>query len=368
MCRVSFILLLLSFTICESQNNLRLYSADGRLFSVFILDKKINETPQTDFLIENISDDTVRLKIQFDDQFKYPATFYLLDKGKKTLGKEFDYRVELTKNKIKVDFTGIYDALKLPEPLVPVKPVIDTSLKYKNKRLGHFCELKDNTPVYFNNLPKEGDCKQTMPTEYLSYVGILMSKAEVPDDKFQIVDNTVRNNCINVAQLKALLGYIEYDLEKLKLVKTAYPSVTDWENRKQLEQALRFESSIQELNHFFDTAESYKINREGNPKATGCQSAATDKDVQHMNDYLSTFSNDAQRLESLKKVYTDHCYSTTQVKSILNKFIHDREKLDAARLLYFYTTDKTVYLNISDVFSYNQSAAELQDFIEKQTR
>lgn len=345
------------------QNDLRLYSSNGELFTIYIADKKVNENPQTEVLVHDLSNDTIKARIEWQDKNKYPVRFFLLDKGKPVQGKEFDYRLELSKNRIHSTFTGMYDLVKLPSPLVPQKPVMDTSYETNNKMLGHFCELKDGQAAYFNNRPKNTECSTAMPDVYLNYVALLMQKAEVHDDKYEIVEATVSNNCLKISQLNSLLTYIDYDLDKLKLIRTAYFNLTDKENHKQLESSLKFESSVRELNNFLNSSSDYRITTTAN-----CQVASPNEALTAFSERLAVATNDTQRLETFKKLYGSYCYTTARAKALLEIFIHDREKLQAAKMLYFYVVDKEAYQAVSEAFSYKQTVSDLENFIEAQSR
>ena len=97
-----------------------------------------------------------------------------------------------------------------------------------------------------------------------------------------------------------------------------------------------------------------------------CVKAAEDIEIKSFTDKLIIFNNDAERYETFKKLYSNYCYSSAQAKLVLQTFLHDREKFDASKLLYYYCTDSQNYLSISDVFSYKQTESELKDFAEKQ--
>jgi hypothetical protein len=356
---------ILLFAVCSvfSQNNLNLISSNGKVFTVFINNSAANAYPEASVLIEGIKKDTFSFFIQFEKSEKYPLTAYLLDQRKSTSGKEFVYGVNFDENKIRLHFIDMYTILSLPNPLVPIKPIVDTSLNYRNKRLGHFCELNEGRAEYFNNLPKEGNCEKPMPNEYLSYISLLMSKADVEDDKFVTAENVCRNNCLSVEQVNILLTYINYEIEKLKLIRIAYFNLTDPQNKKNLEKSFRFESSTKELQNFLNNAEEYRLKSSNN-----CIKASEETDVNAVTKKLAAYANDAQRYVALKKAYSDLCYTSGQVILILKQFIHDREKLDAAKLLYFNCVEKNKYASLAEVFSYNQTTSELNDFIEKQTK
>ena len=351
----------LSINLVFAQNNIRVFSAKGELFTLTAFDTLQNKVPQTNILISSVYEDSLPIKIELENKTKAEITLLLFEKGKATKNKEFNYKVSIDQNKIKISYAGYYDIVKLPKPLVPEKPIVDTTAKYKNTQLGHFCELKDSKPVYFNNIPKGESCIKPMPPEYLNYLNLLMLKAEVPDDKFIIADNTCRNNCLSVEQLNFILNYIDYELEKLKLIKIAYFNLTDRTKNKELEKSFRFESSIAELNAFLKIADTQKIK-----SSFVCTVPASHEEIKKLENNLSVYTNDSQRLEAFKKLHEEYCYSKDQIVLVLSKFIHDREKLDVAKILYYKCVEKENFLLISDVFSYNETISELKDFVAKQ--
>lgn len=244
---VLFLFFVLSY---KAQNNVRLTAIDGQVFRVKINEVYLNQSPETSVLLENIKTDTLELTIDVPGISTATAIVYLLDKGKPCHGKELNYTVRTTKEKAELRYEGIYEIVPVPNPVVPKKPVVDTLSAWKNRFLGHLCEMKNGEPLYFNNLPKTGPCIDPMPNSYLSFVSLLMKKADVEDDKYRIIENVCRNNCLSAAQLTKLLEYISFEIEKLKLVRTAYFHLTDPGNSKTLESAFRFEASVKELRLF----------------------------------------------------------------------------------------------------------------------
>ena len=117
--------LLLCFGYIQSQNNLRLSSANGGIFKVKRNNEYLTKSAQANVLIENLQDDTLKITLEFEYNVQNEAIIYLIEKGKKTTGKEFNYKVERLQNKVKIDFMGIYNITDLPKPLVPNKPVIE---------------------------------------------------------------------------------------------------------------------------------------------------------------------------------------------------------------------------------------------------
>lgn len=354
-----FLSIIINFVF--SQNNVRIFSGQGELFKVTAFDSIQNKVPQTNVLIQSIYEDTLHIRIEFEDKTKFESGVYLFEKGRPTKNKEFNYRIDREYGKLNLSYAGYYDVKKLPNPLVPEKPIIDTTSKYKNTRLGHFCELKENKPIYFNNLPKEGKCLNGMPPEYLNYANLLMVKAQVEEDKFIIAENICRNNCLTVEQLNFILKYIDFEIEKLKIIKIAYFNLSDRENKKNLEKAFRFESSVNELTSFFQLAVDPKTQSK-----TNCKISSSNEEIKNLEDKLNIYTNDSQRIEAFKKLYGEYCYSKDQILVILKLFIHDREKFDAAKMLYYKCVEKENFLAISAIFSYNETISDLKDFVDKQ--
>lgn len=357
----SFVFMVMCSLVLPAQNNLRLVSAQGELFKVYYREKALQERPQANVLIEGIKEDTLYLKLEFEGGQKYGALIYFFEQGKTVQHKEFDYRIAPDKNKVKIDFIGLYAIEKLPDPLVPKQPLLDTSSKYKNTILGHFCEMKDGKALYFNNVPKEGTCVKAMPVEYLNYVAILMKKADMPDERYRLAEDVCRNNCINISQLNTLVSYIDFEVEKLKLIRLAYFNVVDPSNQKDLEKSFRFEASRNALNDFFKNSGDYKLKTH-----CTCVKATEPSELEGLYVLLKACTNDSQRYDTFSKNCSAYCYNSAQVKEILQKFIHDREKLEVAKRAYYQCVDKTNFLSISEVLSYNQSISELQDFVARQ--
>jgi hypothetical protein len=220
--------------------------------------------------------------------------------------------------------------------------------------------MKDGKPYYFNNIPPGKKCADPMPEGYLWYTGLLMSKVSLPEEKYRVAENVIRNNCINVAQLSNLLTYIDFEIEKLKLVRFAWPHVTDKKQGPVLEKDFRFDASLTELRKIISSAGTVP------PVTADCRKPAAEEEIRSLTAQLNSVPNDQERYSTLKRSYAKYCYSAGQVKVLLLQFTHDREKLEAAKDLYFQCVEKDRFMTVAEVFSYNQTISELQQFISNQ--
>lgn len=248
MYRILLCFFLLWIRKLDSQNNVRFYSADGSTFKLKTMGSVINKVAEASVLLESVATDTLKFSIQFEHGDEISLVVYLLDRGKKTSNKEYNFKI-ITGPEVKVVFTGMYDPVVLPNPLVPKPPVIDSSARVKQNRnlVGHFYELKEGKPVYFNNIPLEGGCREPMPTSYLDYAEQLMRSATSDYLKYSVAVSVCQNNCISTGQLISLMRYVDYELDKLKLAKLALPVLTDPDNINHASGSFKFDSSFQEL-------------------------------------------------------------------------------------------------------------------------
>lgn len=351
-----FIQILLGY-VYIAQNRLNIISSTQRI-KVGVNNETINKTPQAIVSFGNITTDTVLLNITIEGVGSFTQTIFLLNKKEKVTNTEFSYLLNhnnkslLFLNAFKIDST-VY--LKIPP-----KPIIDTSYKYSNNTLEHFCEVKNDKPEYFNNIPKEG-CLNPMPDNYTGYAVVILSKAQTPDQKYLVLESIFKNNCISVKQTQFLLGFIDFEIERLKLLKFAYPNIVDKNNIQFLNSCFKYEASKNELTNF--------IKEIKNKKNIFYEECKTETNISGLNlfiEQLRACDNDGERVSLFEKSYNNYCVTTETASKIINSFLHDREKIDCSKLLYFKCIDKQNYRKVAGVFSYKQSESELLDFIEKQ--
>ena len=102
-----FAIFLLFLLNVKSQNNLRIYSANGELFKLSINTILINEHEDANVLVQNIIDDTVVIQIEFFNKLKAEKKVFLVEKGKTVINREFNYKVENVKNKLVISFVNL---------------------------------------------------------------------------------------------------------------------------------------------------------------------------------------------------------------------------------------------------------------------
>ncbi|MBK7311683.1 MAG: DUF4476 domain-containing protein [Sphingobacteriaceae bacterium] len=355
--------LFFTVTAAFSQNNLIVFSSNAGLFNAKIEGLSLHDEYKQEIKFTSITKDTFDITIATKDRnLNLTRKLFLLAKAKPVKNKEFVYSLELNEEtkKLKLVFVTVHDIKPLPDPLLPAKPAEDTTYKWRNNVFGTLFELKEGKPIFYFNLPKNGTCTEGMTQANLDH-GLAFIKRTVMDiEKHQYTKEIVQNNCITCKQLSVILMSMNYELDKLKLVKDAYVNLVDKKELKTLEASFRFESSKKEFANMLANPNNMipaknKVN---------CTKAEKDSIVQELISNTKLFPTDHERFQFMKEKAAGYCFTSIQFKSILTIFLHDREKLDLTKLFYNNITDKESISILYEVFSYQESIVNLETFIK----
>lgn len=352
-----FLIFVLAINCYKAQNRLHVFSANGEPFGLKVDSQMINATPQAHVRTGLVSKDTLHIDICFPYLMPFKTKVYLLAKKKPVKNMEFTYAVEKTKTSYRLRFINVSAIKKMPEPLVPEKPIEDTSWKINNNILEHYCELKDGKPIYFNNLSE----KNAMPDSYLGHAVRLMNRMRQEDDKLQVIEQTLLRNHVTSIQLKKLIAGVPYELDKLKLIRLAYPNVVDKQNLNALTEMFAYESSKRELSDFLKAPDLFKA-----PAITKeCPVASEENVINDLVVKLKQLQEDNLRVELIRKSSKEYCYTIEHMRSVLKTFIHDRERLEATKIMYYTCVKKEDVIQLSDLFSYAETEVALKRFLEQ---
>lgn len=357
------LLALFFFTTLNAQNKLIIYSSDAHLFKISCSALPIKDSLVHEFEAEIADLDTLNLDFTIDDGTKLKKAVYLLEKGVPVKNKEFIYSLEfdLKTKKAELNFITSYTHKSLPWPLVPPKPVEDTTYKWRNNVYGNLFELKNGKVSFFFNLPKNGTCVIPMPEENVGYALKLIARTQINTEKYNYAREVLKSNCISCKQFSELMKGINFEIDKLKLFKEGYANITDKANVSSIEKEFKFESSKKE----FKDVISNPANINAKNKIS-CSKAVHDSIPFALIKNLKLFTTDHEKFQYMKEKGSGLCFSTVQFKNILSAFIHDREKLDLTKQFYNNITDKENLSSLKEVFSYQETNANLMDFLKQQ--
>lgn len=99
------------------------------------------------------------------------------------------------------------------------------------------------------------------------------------------------------------------------------------------------------------------------PANTGCQYAMNSRDFAAAKQTVDEASFEETKLSTAKTILTSNCFNTTQVIEICKLFGFEQSKLDFAKFAYGKTTDPGNYFKVNNVFSFDASKTELNNYI-----
>lgn len=339
-----------------SQNVLHVFASNGKPFRLVVDSLPVNVNPQSHVKTGLLFKDTVKVALLFNDQTRYETELLLLVKRKPVKNKEFTFAVEPYKYAFRPRFISCSNLTKLPEPLVPPKPIEDTTWKVNNNIWEHYCELKDGKPLFFNNLDNG---KVAMPDNYVGYAKRLIARCQIEDDKLKIVEQTILKNYLSAVQLQKLLSEIPFELDRLKLIRLAGNHVTDPQNLKALRTLFTYESSQRELDQII----SQPKENSGTPK--DCPKASEDALITELVQQLKGLDTDKARVDLIRTKSSEYCYTIEQTKKVLATFIHDRERMEASKQMYYTCTERSNFKQLKEAFIYPETVNELNRFLEQ---
>lgn len=236
--------LLMCCLTLSSQNQLRLLSARGSVFRVYINDKVYNKTPQAEVLIESIRKDTLQFKIEFESGSKYAATVFLLNKGQSTAQTEFNYNIDIEKNKLILRFMGAYPVATLPSPLIPKMPA---SVQSKTQTVTKQTSVETTKTV---------TCNDSILNHKMEEIILLLKKEQDDGNRQIVLKNNLNNKCFSVYQVWQLTVEFTHDREKLKAIINLYPNTLNKNNFSTLLSCLNEEVYKSQLSDFIKKHES----------------------------------------------------------------------------------------------------------------
>jgi hypothetical protein len=218
-----------------------------------------------------------------------------------------------------------------------------------------------------------------------------ISSKSFSSTKVDVAKQIISNNCLLVSQVKSIVGLMDFESAKLDLAKFAYPYTYDIGNYFQIGDVFDFESSVTDLQRF--------VQSQGPGRPQQFQQPAHQQPVVHQQPVrvmpnlpqanpvpgyngptncpfptldANAFSTALQSIRSksfastqktvAQGIIQNNCLTVSQVKQIIQIFDFESDKLEIAKMAFQYTFDKNNYFQVGDVFDYESSVTDLNNF------
>lgn len=360
------ILLLASFATIAQQINMNIVviHPNGKKFTLYINDQKINNEPEAIVKAYNINEGWCKLKAEVAENNIVVTDSFLIKPIEKNNNKEitlsFSEQNRNGKTYTHFDFITISEQSGPKQPIVPELPVYLSKLA-ENAVFGNLYQIINNKPVFFLNYDSTTTkCRVNLEAKDIEHFQFLISKTNDFGNRILFTKKAVTNNCYTVAQLAQLLTILETEMDKLKLAKIGYYHLTDKENAKNITNIFKFKTMTEDYIAFLkNTAD------ENYQKALNCKEPVSETKFNEFYVSIVKEKYEYEKAATANKYIMKNCFSSAQIKKIIDIFSHDREKLELAKAAYPVVTDKENYKMLEESFLFSENKKQFLNFISK---
>jgi len=259
----ALLILLAVFTLSQvfSQGKITFFSQDGKKFWVIINGKKINAEPQ--FNVSEIPVDFQygKARIIFEDEKIKP-----IDKNVQVVDVDNNwvhvkYMIRNKKGKYVIsDLNATFEVLGPAKPAIsdPVTETIQQQIVTPADTINPqkpevnlpqaASQQAGNTATPVNQ--QQNRCPKPMDKGDFDQFKQSLSSKNFEDSKLTLAKQVAETNCLTCSQIREILTLFSYESTRLEFAKWVFPKVYDPGNYFKLNDAFKFESSVEELDQY----------------------------------------------------------------------------------------------------------------------
>jgi hypothetical protein len=243
-----FICLVISSFFSTAQNNLIVFDENGENFFLFVDNKQINDSAQTEVEVSKIYDDTCRIKAIFHNKTipEFSGKVFLLENGKNVNNRDFTYSISRQKGKTKLHFVSVNNSLsdttvKVQSPETRIKSIFSAEAQKKDEQN----ELKE---IYPEPKPCIKAISDTLFQEKLK----ALSDNHIEMVRIKDAKWFISHFCINAKQLEQLILVFDYRHSRVKIAEFAFDYMEDHRNFLDVIDAVGYDVEKEELKKFYN--------------------------------------------------------------------------------------------------------------------
>jgi hypothetical protein len=207
-------------------------------------------------------------------------------------------------------------------------------------------------------------CDEPLSNE--AFYRMLRSIMKQPDDELRIAlaVQLAEGNCLTVEQIMKMGSLIEKEQKRLDYLKRTYHYSYDIGNFQFSDQLLTSNVYHEDFKNYLH-AQNKDYHRDRSPEPNRSRHChVPDADLADMIASIKNQSfNNTQLTLAKQIVKSKQCFTTLQIKQIIDIFSYEDSKLEMAQYCYDYCIDRDNYYKINDSFSYSSSVTKLVEFI-----
>lgn len=214
-------------------------------------------------------------------------------------------------------------------------------------------------PSYKNYNGKK-NCSYPMAESDFMEIARVVHQTPSENIRLQRLDRVLQQSCLTTAQAMKLATLLSLENNKLSFLKDAYAHVFDAGNYSHTMAVFQYASNRENL---LDFLESKGYTDEAGTEDTMCKMSDTELATIKKQISKETFSKD--KLRMMKTIFrVKKCFVTTQQAKSVIGLVSSGERLDAAKYMYDYTSDKDDYYLLKDVMVFIGDKRAFMDFLE----
>lgn len=314
-----------------AQSSVSVFSQDGEKFWVIINGIKQNDVPQTNVKVTGLTEPNYKFKVIFED-----ASIVSIDKNIYT--RDYDGNYFNSTYAVKKDKKGNF-VLQLSS----YDEAGSTNTQYSTP-----LTLEERTPVNQNTNQNNNQTVTNQTTTVTTNdngtgsVGI-------------VVTDPVTGEVINMNMT------VNTDVPGTTTT-TTYTTTTTTTTNTNTNQNVQ--TNTNQNNNQNNVPDHYVMPGYNGP--IGCPWPMSDIDFRDAKQSISSKTFEDSKLTIAKQITDANCLFVSQVKEILQLFTFEASKLDYAKYAYSHVYDRNNYFKVNDVFTFESTIDELNDFIKTQ--
>ncbi|MEO0556533.1 MAG: DUF4476 domain-containing protein [Bacteroidota bacterium] len=269
-----------------AQSNLVFFTEEGENFTLYVSGNQINTTPQSRVIAKGITDDFVQIKVKFNidgapelkQNMMIDANMLMTSIIKKNKKGRYIFRAvssvplatetqtvrvaevrqtngaSTQTNTSTIQATTSTNSTSNSANVGVNISANDTSLNLNVNISDQFTEIEEQPAQTYENAPTQPatpDCTK-MSSDGFNRASSSIKNKSFSDEKMTVFKQIARTHCMSVNQIKRFMGLFTYEEGKLGVAKLAYANCTNRENYYELNDALTYSESVEELNEFLE--------------------------------------------------------------------------------------------------------------------
>ena len=187
------------------------------------------------------------------------------------------------------------------------------------------------------------------------------------DSRISAAIQLEENNCLTVAQIMKMGSIIEKEANRLDYLKRSYDHTYDVGNFQYTNQLLKEKQNSSDFEVFMKERRNRPVrdNKESHHGRNTC--VVTEAEMLDIVSNIKTQTFENTKITMAKQIVrTKQCFSSMQIKQLLEVFDFENSKLDIAKYCYAFCIDRSEYYKINSSFTYSTSVDDLTKFISEQ--